>query len=144
MYLVVLLNLCVCVCVHSLALCMAPPLCAICVGACVCVGLCPGPSAQQKMMPMDQHGPYRPPSEERLSPGQQSPLMKGSQRVVTLAQHISVSPLVNDMVFILILKNYYILLYYQCRIYHDKDDFNTVLLRSKSSVEIKWGAFLGG
>uniref|UniRef100_A0A3Q2Q4D6 Nuclear receptor corepressor 2 n=1 Tax=Fundulus heteroclitus TaxID=8078 RepID=A0A3Q2Q4D6_FUNHE len=34
---------------------------------------------------------YRPPSEERLSPGQQppSPCVKGSQRVVTLAQHIS-------------------------------------------------------
>uniref|UniRef100_A0A8C8K7Y2 Nuclear receptor corepressor 2 n=1 Tax=Oncorhynchus tshawytscha TaxID=74940 RepID=A0A8C8K7Y2_ONCTS len=46
---------------------------------------------QQKMMPMEQHGLYRPPSEERLSPGQQpqSPLVKGSQRVVTLAQHIS-------------------------------------------------------
>ncbi|KAF7199803.1 nuclear receptor corepressor 2 isoform X3 [Nothobranchius furzeri] len=38
-----------------------------------------------------QHGLYRPPSEERLSPGQQpqSPCVKGSQRVVTLAQHIS-------------------------------------------------------
>ncbi|MEQ2157939.1 hypothetical protein GOODEAATRI_006989 [Goodea atripinnis] len=36
-------------------------------------------------------GLYRPPSEERLSPGQQppSPCVKGSQRVVTLAQHIS-------------------------------------------------------
>ncbi|XP_064882678.1 nuclear receptor corepressor 2 isoform X5 [Oncorhynchus nerka] len=46
---------------------------------------------QQKIMPMEQHGLYRPPSEERLSPGQQpqSPLVKGSQRVVTLAQHIS-------------------------------------------------------
>ncbi|CAB1321843.1 unnamed protein product, partial [Coregonus sp. 'balchen'] len=46
---------------------------------------------QQKMMPMEQHVLYRPPSEERLSPGQQpqSPLVKGSQRVVTLAQHIS-------------------------------------------------------
>lgn len=49
-------------------------------------------SAQQKMEP---HGLYRPPSEERLSPGQQppSPCVKGSQRVVTLAQHISVSSL---------------------------------------------------
>lgn len=48
-------------------------------------------SAQQKMEP---HSLYRPPSEERLSPGQQppSPCVKGSQRVVTLAQHISVSP----------------------------------------------------
>uniref|UniRef100_A0A3P9AIK9 Nuclear receptor corepressor 2 n=1 Tax=Esox lucius TaxID=8010 RepID=A0A3P9AIK9_ESOLU len=47
--------------------------------------------AQQKIMPMEQHGVYRPPSEERLSPGlqPQSPLVKGSQRVVTLAQHIS-------------------------------------------------------
>uniref|UniRef100_A0A8C5ELJ4 Nuclear receptor corepressor 2-like n=1 Tax=Gouania willdenowi TaxID=441366 RepID=A0A8C5ELJ4_GOUWI len=37
------------------------------------------------------HGLYCPPSEERLSPGQQppSPCVKGSQRVVTLAQHIS-------------------------------------------------------
>lgn len=44
--------------------------------------------AQQKMEPL---GLYRPPSEERLSPGQQppSPCVKGSQRVVTLAQHIS-------------------------------------------------------
>lgn len=51
-------------------------------------------SAQQKMEP---HGLYRPPSEERLSPGQQppSPCVKGSQRVVTLAQHISVSTLFN-------------------------------------------------
>lgn len=124
-YLVVLLNVCVnlsvCVCAICLSVCVraltralygSTPVCAICVCACVCVGLCPGPSAQQKMMPMEQHGPYRPPSEERLSPGQQSPLMKGSQRVVTLAQHISVSLLVNDMVFILILKNDYILLYY--------------------------------
>ncbi|KAK5932588.1 hypothetical protein CgunFtcFv8_004280 [Champsocephalus gunnari] len=40
---------------------------------------------------METHGLYRPPSEERLSPGQQpsSPSVKGSQRVVTLAQHIS-------------------------------------------------------
>ncbi|KAG8012222.1 Nuclear receptor corepressor 2 [Nibea albiflora] len=40
---------------------------------------------------MEPLGPYRPPSEERLSPGQQppSPCVKGSQRVVTLAQHIS-------------------------------------------------------
>uniref|UniRef100_A0A8C4IN46 Nuclear receptor corepressor 2 n=1 Tax=Dicentrarchus labrax TaxID=13489 RepID=A0A8C4IN46_DICLA len=40
---------------------------------------------------MESHGLYRPPSEERLSPGQQppSPCVKGSQRVVTLAQHIS-------------------------------------------------------
>ncbi|XP_031426191.1 nuclear receptor corepressor 2 isoform X4 [Clupea harengus] len=47
--------------------------------------------AQQKAVAMEQHGLYRPPSEERLSPGQQpqSPLVKGSQRVVTLAQHIS-------------------------------------------------------
>uniref|UniRef100_A0A4W6FJN4 Nuclear receptor corepressor 2 n=1 Tax=Lates calcarifer TaxID=8187 RepID=A0A4W6FJN4_LATCA len=45
-------------------------------------------ATQQKMEP---HGLYRPPSEERLSPGQQppSPCVKGSQRVVTLAQHIS-------------------------------------------------------
>uniref|UniRef100_A0A674PDY8 Nuclear receptor corepressor 2 n=1 Tax=Takifugu rubripes TaxID=31033 RepID=A0A674PDY8_TAKRU len=45
-------------------------------------------SAQQKMEP---HSLYRPPSEERLSPGQQPPppCVKGSQRVVTLAQHIS-------------------------------------------------------
>ncbi|XP_063346347.1 nuclear receptor corepressor 2 isoform X1 [Pelmatolapia mariae] len=37
------------------------------------------------------HSLYRSPSEERLSPGQQpqSPCVKGSQRVVTLAQHIS-------------------------------------------------------
>uniref|UniRef100_A0A3Q0SM03 Nuclear receptor corepressor 2 n=1 Tax=Amphilophus citrinellus TaxID=61819 RepID=A0A3Q0SM03_AMPCI len=37
------------------------------------------------------HGLYCPSSEERLSPGQQppSPCVKGSQRVVTLAQHIS-------------------------------------------------------
>ncbi|XP_054630962.1 nuclear receptor corepressor 2 isoform X2 [Dunckerocampus dactyliophorus] len=44
--------------------------------------------AQQKI---DSHGLYRPPSVERLSPGQQppSPCVKGSQRVVTLAQHIS-------------------------------------------------------
>ncbi|KAM9744671.1 nuclear receptor corepressor 2 isoform 3-T4 [Menidia menidia] len=37
------------------------------------------------------HGLYRPPSEERLSPGQQppSPCVKGSQRVMTLLQHIS-------------------------------------------------------
>lgn len=37
------------------------------------------------------HSLYRPPSEERLSPAQQpqSPCFKGSQRVVTLAQHIS-------------------------------------------------------
>ncbi|XP_076852056.1 nuclear receptor corepressor 2-like, partial [Brachyhypopomus gauderio] len=44
--------------------------------------------AQQKAL--DQHGLYVPP-EERLSPSQQSasPTMKGSQRVVTLAQHIS-------------------------------------------------------
>lgn len=41
---------------------------------------------------MEPHSLYRPPSEERLSPGQQppSPCVKGSQRVVTLAQHISV------------------------------------------------------
>ncbi|XP_057688811.1 nuclear receptor corepressor 2 isoform X2 [Corythoichthys intestinalis] len=44
--------------------------------------------AQQKM---ESHVLYRPPSEERLSPGQKppSPCVKGSQRVVTLAQHIS-------------------------------------------------------
>ncbi|XP_055367301.1 nuclear receptor corepressor 2 isoform X4 [Betta splendens] len=44
--------------------------------------------AQQKPEP---HDLYHPPSEERLSPGQQppSPCVKGSQRVVTLAQHIS-------------------------------------------------------
>ncbi|KAG5280932.1 hypothetical protein AALO_G00065600 [Alosa alosa] len=50
-------------------------------------------AAQQKAAAaaMEQHGLYRPPSEERLSPGQQpqSPHVKGSQRVVTLAQHIS-------------------------------------------------------
>lgn len=48
-------------------------------------------SAQQKT---EAHSLYGPPSEERLSPGQQptSPCVKGSQRVVTLAQHISVSP----------------------------------------------------
>uniref|UniRef100_A0A3B4BJ40 Uncharacterized protein n=1 Tax=Periophthalmus magnuspinnatus TaxID=409849 RepID=A0A3B4BJ40_9GOBI len=42
---------------------------------------------------MDPHNMYRPPSVERMSPGQQppSPCVKGSQRVVTLAQHISVS-----------------------------------------------------
>uniref|UniRef100_A0A3Q2YCC0 Nuclear receptor corepressor 2 n=1 Tax=Hippocampus comes TaxID=109280 RepID=A0A3Q2YCC0_HIPCM len=40
---------------------------------------------------MESHVLYRPPSEERLSPGQKppSPCVKGSQRVVTLAQHIS-------------------------------------------------------
>ncbi|XP_064210111.1 nuclear receptor corepressor 2 isoform X6 [Anguilla rostrata] len=53
-------------------------------------------AAQQKMASMEpQHGHYRPPSEESLSPthpGQQpaNPYAKGSQqRVVTLAQHIS-------------------------------------------------------
>ena len=42
---------------------------------------------------MEPHSLYRPPSVERMSPGQQpsSPHVKGSQRVVTLAQHISVS-----------------------------------------------------
>ncbi|KAG9354846.1 hypothetical protein JZ751_001559, partial [Albula glossodonta] len=51
--------------------------------------------AQQKMGSMEQqHGHYRPPSEGSLSPthsGQQpaTPYVKSSQRVVTLAQHIS-------------------------------------------------------
>lgn len=129
-YLVVLLNVCVnlsvCVCAICLSVCVraltralygSTPVCAICVCACVCVGLCPGPSAQQKMMPMEQHGPYRPPSEERLSPGQQpqSPLVKSSQRVVTLAQHISVSPHTTTEIYFTIL--------YHCFIYHLKDDF---------------------
>uniref|UniRef100_A0A8C4NZR8 Nuclear receptor corepressor 2 n=1 Tax=Dicentrarchus labrax TaxID=13489 RepID=A0A8C4NZR8_DICLA len=45
----------------------------------------------ENILDMESHGLYRPPSEERLSPGQQppSPCVKGSQRVVTLAQHIS-------------------------------------------------------
>uniref|UniRef100_A0A7N8X6N7 Nuclear receptor corepressor 2 n=1 Tax=Mastacembelus armatus TaxID=205130 RepID=A0A7N8X6N7_9TELE len=65
----------------------------VCVCLCLCVRVCGSLlwislSAQPKMEP---HGLYRPPSEERLSPGQQppSPCVKGSQRVVTLAQHIS-------------------------------------------------------
>ena len=43
---------------------------------------------------MEQHGMYQPQAEDRMSPGQQpsSPLVKGVQRVVTLAQHISVRP----------------------------------------------------
>lgn len=73
-----------------------PPLavCPVCIS-----GVFSTSAAQQKMASMEQqHGHYRPPSEESLSPthpGQQpsNPYAKGGQqRVVTLAQHISVSP----------------------------------------------------
>lgn len=46
---------------------------------------------EQELRVLGQNSLYRPPSVERMSPGQQppSPCVKGSQRVVTLAQHIS-------------------------------------------------------
>ncbi|KAF3851026.1 hypothetical protein F7725_012798 [Dissostichus mawsoni] len=55
---------------------------------------CPFRNKSSEHSNMETHGLYRPPSEERLSPGQQpsSPSVKGSQRVVTLAQHISCLP----------------------------------------------------
>ena len=80
--------------------------CDFCLSVCVCAWQCVvfvlwvWLSGPQKM---EQHVLYRPPSEERLSPGQQppSPCVKGSQRVVTLAQHISVSRIVAEIIIII-------------------------------------------
>lgn len=72
----------------------------VCAWQCVVFVLWVWLSVPQKM---EQHVLYRPPSEERLSPGQQppSPCVKGSQRVVTLAQHISVSRIVAEIIIII-------------------------------------------
>ena len=114
-----------CYCYLCVCLCLLPCVCVfvcicVCFRVCVCVCVVGGGfdhPAQQKIGSMEQHGMYQPQAEDRMSPGQQppSPCMKGSQRVVTLAQHISVRPPRPHHLFRMFSLSYYCVLCLWCQ-----------------------------